>query len=129
MTRNAIWSNYWTDFQREHYWRFPEVPPWQIHRYLGYPVVDHSESLRAEWLWRRRPREILGRGVFGYVLVVAISILLLLSWPVSIFLEAAWLFACFMLIALDVVRNVRWRRDYEASLCRLIRSIRRPKSI
>jgi hypothetical protein len=112
MTRNAIWSNYWTDFQSEHDWRFPEVPPWQIHRYLGHPVVDHSESLRAEWLWRRRPREILGRGVFGYVLVVVISILLLLSWPVTIFLEAAWLFACFMLVALDIVRNVRWRRAY-----------------
>jgi len=50
MTKNAILSNFWTDFQSEHDWRFPEVPPWQIHRYLGYPVVDHSESLRAEWL-------------------------------------------------------------------------------
>jgi hypothetical protein len=129
MARSAICSNFWTDFQSEHDWRFPEVPPWQIYRYLGYPVVDHSESLRAEWLWRRRPREILGRGVLGYVLVVVISILLLLSWPASILLEAAWLFTCLMLIALDVVRNVRWRRDYEASLCRLIRTSRRPESI
>jgi hypothetical protein len=129
MTQNTIWSKFWADFQSEHDWLFPEVPPWQIYRYLGYPIVDSSESLRAEWLWRRRPREILGRGVFGYVLVVVISILLLLSWPVTIFLEAAWLFACFMLIALDVVRNVRWRRDYEASLCRLIRTSRRPESI
>jgi hypothetical protein len=48
---------------------------------------------------------------------------------IGLLLEAAWLFACLMLIALDVVRNVRWRRDYEASLCRLIRSIRRRESI
>ena len=124
-----MWSSFWTDFQSEHVWRFPEVPPWQIHRYLGYQPVNTSESLRAEWLWRRRPREVLGRGVFGYVLVVVISILLLLSWPVSILLETAWLFTCFMLIASDVVRNVRWRRDYEASLCRLIRTMRRSESI
>jgi hypothetical protein len=112
-TQKRMWSSFWTDFQSEQDWRFPEVPPWQIHGYLGYPVADHSESLRAEWLWQRRPREILGRGVFGYVLVVVMSILLLLNWPVSIFLEAAWMFTCFMLIASDVVRNVRWRRDYE----------------
>lgn len=122
-------SNFWTDFQSEDVWRFPEVPPWQIHRYFGYPPVNPSESLRTEWLWRRRPREILGRGAFGYALVVVISILLLLSWPVGIVLGAAWLFTCCMLIALDVVRNVRWRRDYEVSLCRLIRTSRRPEAI
>jgi len=124
-----MWSNFWRDFQSEHDWRFPDVPPWQIYRYFGYAIVDHSESLRAEWLWRRRPREILGRGVVGYVLVVVISILLLLTLPLGFFVEAAWLFTCFMLIALDVVRNVRWRRDYEASLCRLIRTMSRPESI
>jgi hypothetical protein len=123
-----MWSSFWTDFQTEHDWRFPEVPPWQIYGSLGYPIVDHSESLRAEWLWRRRPREILGRGVVGYVLVIVISILLLLTPPVGIFIEAAWLFTCFILIASDVVRNVRWRRDYEVSLCRLIRTIRPPQS-
>jgi hypothetical protein len=129
MTQNAIWSKFWADFQSEHDWLFPEVPPWQNYRYLRYPTLNPSESLRAEWLWRRRPREVMGRGAFGYVLVLVISVLLLLVWPIGLFLEAAWLFTCLMLIALDVVRNVRWRRDYEASLCRLIRSMRRPESI
>jgi hypothetical protein len=129
MTKKRFWENFWRDFQSEEEWRFPEVPPWQIHRYLGYPVVEPSKSLRAEWLWRRRPREVMGRGTFGYVLVLVISVLLLLVWPVGLFLEAGWLFTCLMLIALDVVRNVRWRRDYEVSLCRLIRSMRRPESI
>jgi hypothetical protein len=129
MTQNTIWSKFWADFQSEHDWLFPEVPPGQIYRYLGYPIVDSSESLRAEWLWRRRPREVMGRGAIGYVLVLMISVLLLLVWPIGFLLEAAWLFACLMLIALDIVRNVRWRRDYEASLCRLIRSTRRRESI
>ena len=71
----------------------------------------------------------MGKGVFGYLLVVVISILLLLSRPVGIFVDAAWLFTSFLLVASDVVRNVRWRRDYEASLGRLIRTMRRPKSM
>ena len=115
-----MFSSFWKDFQSEHEWRFPEIPPWQIHRYLGYSAIDPSESLRAEWLWRRRPREIFGRGVLGYVLLIAVSVLLLLVSPVGILIDAVWLLTCFMLIASDVVRNVRWRRDYEASLCRLI---------
>jgi hypothetical protein len=128
MITKAIWSNFWKDFHSEHEWRFPEVPPWQIRRCLGYPIFDYSERLRAEWLWQRRPRETLGRGVFGYLLVVVISIVLLLSHPVCIFVEGAWLLTCFMLIASDVVRNVRWRRDYEVSLCRLIRTMQCPDS-
>ena len=124
MTKNAMWSNFWTDFQSKHDWRFPVVPPSQITDVLGHPIVDYSESLRAEWLWRRRPREIMGD--LGYVLLIAISILVLLIPLFGLFFEAAWLFTCFTFIALDVVRNVRWRRDYEASLCRLIRTMRHP---
>ena len=124
MIKNAMWSNFWTDFQSKHDWRFPVVPPSQITDVLGHPIVDYSESLRAEWLWRRQPREIMG--VFSYVLLIAMSILFLLIPLLGLFLEAAWLFTCFTFIALDVVRNVRWRRDYEASLCRLIRTMRRP---
>ena len=127
MTKNAIWSNFWTDLQSEHHWRFPEVPPWQIHRFLGYPIVNHSESLRAEWLWRRRPSEILGRGVLGYTLLIVISILLLLIPLIGIFIEAVWLFICSMLIASDIVRNVRWRRDYEVGLCLMLRTMQRPE--
>jgi len=124
-----MFSSFWTDFQSEHEWRSPEIPPCQIQRYLGYPPIDPSESLRAEWLWRRRPRELFGQGILGYVLLIAVSVLLLLVRPIGILLDAAWLFTCFMLIASDVVRNVRWRRDYEASLCRLIRSMRRRESM
>ena len=125
MKKSATWSKFWQDFQSEQTWRFQEIPPLQIHRYLGYPILDHSETLRAAWLWQRRPKEILGRGAVGYVLLIVISILLLLIPVFGLLVEAAWLFTCFMLIASDVVRNVRWRRDYEASLCRLIRTIRR----
>ena len=124
-----MWSNFWKDFESEDRWRFPDVAPWQVQKSFGHPAVDHWERVRAEWMWQRRPRAFLGEGAFGYVLIVAVSLLLLLIPPIGIFLDGVWLLSCLLLIALDVVRNVRWRRDYEASLCRLIRSIRRRESI
>jgi len=67
--------------------------------------------------------------LFGYALLIVISVLLLLIPPIGFLIDAAWLFICSMLIASHVVRNMRWRRYYEASLCRLIRTTRRPESI
>jgi hypothetical protein len=118
-----MWSKFWKDFISEDQWRFPEIAPRQIERSLGNPVVDYWERVRAEWMWHRRPRPFLGAGVFGYALIVAVSVSLLLIPVVGIFLEAAWLPGCFLLVALDVVKNVRWRRDYEKSLCRMIRTM------
>jgi hypothetical protein len=118
-----MWSNFWKDLHSEHEWRFPEIAPWQIHRALGAQVVDSSELVRAEWMWWRRPRAILGEGAFGYILAIAISILLFLIPDIGVFLDAVWLLSCFLLIGFDVVRKVRWRRDYERSLYRMIRTM------
>jgi hypothetical protein len=46
---------------------------------------------------------------------------------IGIFIEAVWLFICSMLIASDIVRNVRWRRDYEVGLCLMLRTMQRPE--
>jgi hypothetical protein len=71
----------------------------------------------------------MGKGAISYVLLSAVSILLLLVPVIGIFLDAVWLLSCCLLIASDIVRNVRWRRDYEVSLCRLIHTMRPPESI
>lgn len=127
--RNGMWSNFWTDFISEDRWRFPETAPRQIQKSLGNPVVDHWERVRAEWMWQRRPRPFLGTGAFGYGLIIAVSVSLFLIPVIGIFLEAVWLLICFLLAALDVVRDVRWRRDYERSLRRLIRTAQSRESI
>jgi hypothetical protein len=118
-----MWSNFWKDLHSGHEWRFPEIALWQIHRALGAQVVDSSELVRAKWMWWRRPRAILAEGAFGYILAIAISILLFLIPDIGVFLDAVWLLSCFLLIAFDVVRKVRWRRDYERSVCRMIRTM------
>jgi hypothetical protein len=62
-------------------------------------------------------------------LIVVVSVLLLFMPVVGILLDAVWLHSCCLLVALDVVRNVRWRRDYEVTLFRLIRTMQNRESI
>lgn len=121
-----MWSNFLKDFLSEDQWRFPEIPPYQIGRSLGNPMLDHWERVRVEWMWKRRPRAFLGENAFSYLLIIAVSVLVLLIPAIGVFIGAGWLLSCVLLVALDVVRNVRWRRDYETSLCRMLRAIQSP---
>jgi hypothetical protein len=118
-----MWTQFWRDFNRENEWRFPDVAPARLHELLGSPVVDPTERIRAEWMWRRRPRLMLGEGVFGYCLIVGIGVALLLVPQTGILLDLIWLIISSLLVASDTVRSNRWRRDYEAALDRLIRSM------
>jgi hypothetical protein len=120
-----MWTKFWRDFNRENEWRFPDVAPARLHELLGSPAADPTERIRAEWMWRRRPRLILGEGVFGYCLIVGIGVALLLVPQTGILLDLIWLIISSLLVASDTVRSNRWRRDYEVALDRLIRSMER----
>jgi hypothetical protein len=124
-----MWTNFWRDFNRENEWRFPEVAPAQLQELLGCPIVDSAERLRAEWMWQRKPRLILGEGVIGYSVVVGIAVALLFVPRIGILLDLIWLVINSVLIASDTVRSNRWRRDYEAALERLIWTMERRKTI
>ena len=126
---DKVWSKFWKDFNSESHWLFPDVSPSQLQELLGCPTLDHSERVRAEWMWRRRPKLVLGESVLGYCLVLTVGVLLPLVHQIGLFLDVIWLFISSLLIASDTVRAVRWRRDYEASLWRLIRHRRRRKTI
>ena len=73
-----MWTNFWRDFNRENEWRFPDVTPARLQELLGSPMVDPTERIRAEWMWRRRPKLMLGEGAFGYCLIVGVGVALLL---------------------------------------------------
>jgi hypothetical protein len=124
----CMWTKFWKDFNSENEWRFPEKDPSQLEELLGYPVADDPERIRAEWIWRRRPRLLLGEGAFGYCLVLSVGVSLPLVHEGGYFLDVIWLVGSFLVIASDTVRVVRWRRDYEASLERLVRANRRKKT-
>jgi hypothetical protein len=124
-----MWTDFWTDFNAENDWRFPEIAPAQLQELLGCPIVDSAERVRAEWMWRRKPKLILGEGFIGYSVVVGTAVALLLVPRIGILLDLIWLVINSVLVASDTVRLNRWRRDYEAALERLIRSVERRKTI
>jgi hypothetical protein len=120
-----MWANFWKDFNSENEWRFPDVEPSRLQELMGCPLVDQAERIRAEWMWRRRPRLFLGEGIFGYCLVLGVGVGLLLIPGTGILLDLIWLVINCLLVASDTVRTNRWRRDYEASLERLAQGMRR----
>jgi hypothetical protein len=115
---------FWKDFHTDQKWKFPELPPSQFKKCseLNRPGVDLSEFERAKWFWGRRPSLILGEGLPGYLLVVFIGVSLLFIPKIGVPLDFGCIFLFYTAIALDTVRLVRWRRQYETSISRLLQS-------
>ena len=59
-----MWSRFWQDFNSENDWRLPDVAPSQLPELLAYPIVDHSERVRAEWMWRPTAEIAFGIRIF-----------------------------------------------------------------
>jgi hypothetical protein len=123
------WRAFWRDFNCEAEWRFPELPPVQLQKAFGVPwgFIDRGEFQRAEWMWTRKPKLVLGEGFLGYALVVLVALLLLLVPHIGVLLTIGWSFAMLGVIARDIVRPIRWRREYEVSITRIVRSYRHSK--
>ena len=120
------WRVFWKDFNLDEHWRFPELSPVQLQKSLDVPwsFIDRGEYVRANWMWSRKPSLILGEGGLGYAILILVALLLLLIPQVGVFLTTAWCFTMLGAIARDVVRTIRWRRDYEVSITRIMRSQR-----
>jgi hypothetical protein len=70
---------------------------------------------------------ILGESGLEYLLLVFVALLFLLIPHIGVFITIAWCFAMAGAIARDVVRSIRWRREYEVSITRIMRSYRHLK--
>ena len=75
-------------------------------------------------MWSRKPKLILGDGGLGYALLVFVALLLMLIPHFGILLTIAWCFTMLGAIARDIGRSIRWRREYEVSITRIMRSHR-----
>ena len=116
------WKVFWKDFNCGEHWRFPELSPVQLQQSLDIRWIDRGEYTRAEWMWSRKPRLILGEGGLGYAILIFVALLLLLVPKIGVFLTTGWCISMLAAIARDVVRSIRWRRDYEVSITRIMRS-------
>lgn len=117
------------DFNAINRWRFPELSPSDLLRSLNCDLsdVDHAEFLRARWMWTRKPKPFLEDGLFGYLILALIGLVLLVIPDAGIVLALAWCFAVRLILAKEAVRFGRWRREYESSIGRVIRSRRKRK--
>jgi hypothetical protein len=120
------WRDFWRDFNCKEDWKFPDLPPEQIQNSFGIPwsFVDRGEYIRAEWMWSRKPKLTLGDGGLGYALLIFVALLLLFVPNIGIVLTIAWCFTMLGIIARDTVGSIRWRREYEVSITRIMRSYR-----
>jgi hypothetical protein len=117
---------FWQEFNSRPNWRYPQLPPTQLQRSLDlrWAHRNRGELIRAEWMWTRRPKSVLAETSFGYPLLVFVALLLLLIPHVGILFTITWCAAMFTAIARATVRLVRWRREYEVSITRVVRSNR-----
>ena len=118
------WRVFWKDFNCGEHWRFPELSPVQLQQSLDIRWIDRGEYARAEWMWSRKPKLILGEGGLGYAILIFVALLLLLIPQIGVFLTTAWCITMLGAISRDVVRSIRWRRDYEVSITRIMRGHR-----
>lgn len=121
--------DFWREFNSVNQWRFPELSPYSLQKWLELDLrrIDPSEFKRVEWMWRRKPKPFLGEGVSGYILLILVASLLLLIPHLGILFAAAWCLTMVVAIADDTVRFARWRREYESGMVRVIRSSRKAK--
>ena len=112
----------WRDTRAESEWKYEPLSPVKLLEKSGLHCCskDNQELVRAAWFWGRRPR----------FLAVASSILWLtvaLGLPFWLFvvpsIGSPLIIAAAVVVNTDLVRSLRWRRQYESSMDRLIRTI------
>ena len=111
-------------YDRRCYLSSGQVAPNGVSRYAT-DAIDQAELERAQWLWKRRPRYVLfdgGKVLWGRFILYILTILFLVSFDIPGLLAASGLsFVVAILVLFDYYWRERWRRDYDVSLCRLIK--------
>jgi hypothetical protein len=113
-------SEFCRDLQEHSTWKYEDSPPFQLlvkselHKYSTHP----DELARADWFWSRRPRRL---STVCWILWVSVA----LGLPIWLFvfpcIGVPLLIIAVVIANVETVRFVRWRRQYESSIDRLIR--------
>jgi hypothetical protein len=113
-------GEFWRDLQEHSAWKYEDLPPSQLlekselHRY----PTHQDELARADWFWSRRPHR-LSAVCFVLWFIVALGLpLWLFVFP---WIGVPLLMIAVVVASVETVRSVRWRRQYELSIDRLIR--------
>ncbi len=110
----------WRDLEDNQHWKYDELSPVQLLEKLNLKKhpTDKDELARAEFFWSRRPRLLPATGYIVWI-ISAIGL------PVWLFVLPAiglpLLITSAVVVNAGIVRSVRWRRQYEISIGRLVR--------
>ena len=132
--RNGGVSGIWRDLTTEPAWKYEELPPLLLAELTELDLfgIGGTELARAHWFWLRRPKLkfhetaalVVGIGVIAYLVIA------LVPWPETSMpsdVTAMIILLLDLAVVIDLVveriRFVRWRREYELSVDRLIRTI------
>jgi hypothetical protein len=109
------------DLEDNQSWKYDELSPVQLLERLKLDkcLADRNELERAEYFWGRRPRFLRAVSWIAWLLVA-------LGLPFWLIVVPAIGLPLLLISAVvantDIVRSVRWRRQYELSIDRLVRT-------
>jgi hypothetical protein len=112
----------WHDLRADPKWKYEQLTPIQLldKSELRIRLPDSGELVRATWFWSRRPRLL---SVASSLLWITVA----LGLPFWLFripsIGVPLVIVAAVVINTDLVRSLRWRRGYESSIDRLIRTI------
>jgi hypothetical protein len=123
----------WRDLTAEPIWRYEELPPFLLAEVTEIDLLEASDSelARAMWFWLRRPKLMFHDSAALVALCILISLsIALVNWHLTPVLQrAAGVIIILFEVAVGICALVqrlkfrRWRRAYEQSIDRLIRTI------
>jgi hypothetical protein len=125
----------WKGLTTEPVWKYQELPPLRLPELKKLDLVEASDSelSRVMWFWLRRPRLTLHKSTALIVLALGAFLSLTIAfvdWPLtSMTKRAAEVMVLLVGVAVQIYavvhrfRYLCWRREYEVSVDRLIRTI------
>jgi hypothetical protein len=111
----------WQDLQDNSHWKYEQLSPLQLleKSKLQRNSTDIDELARADWFWSRRPRLLPAASCIVWLIVVLGLPFWLFSIPA---IGMPLLIIAAVIVDIEIVRSVRWRRQYESTIGRLIRT-------
>jgi hypothetical protein len=109
----------WQDLQNEQKWKYEELSPARLLeklKLLEYSRED-DELTRANWFWARRPRVLTTASYLVWLIVIVGLPFWLFIVPV---IGLPLIVISLMMVNIYILQSLRWRRQYELSIDRLI---------
>jgi hypothetical protein len=111
---------FWRDLEDDQCWKYDELSPDQLLKKLKFDhcLADKDELERAEFFWSRQPRLLpLVSTILWIIVALGLPLWLFIIPAIGMPLLIIWA----VVVVTGIVRTVRWRRQYELSIDRLIR--------